>query len=153
MYVSIHRQVCTWGGCANCLTAVTALAQWAHSWLQSWTAPGQIYISPRTTTMILTQLAKLVVSHLPWAGQSAGLWCSSPEQCVDGHSAWLPLVPCESPQAAVFHLLLLVPVIPLSPGNAEKNTNHNRNREDISIDQHMWTPLSAKHQNLSPLSM
>lgn len=72
------------------------------------------------TKVTLTQPMGLVILHLLWVGQSAGLWYSSPEQCGDGHSAWLPPVPCESPPAVVFHLLLLVPVIPLSPENAEK---------------------------------
>ena len=101
---------------------------------------------------MLTPPAELVVLRLPWAGQSAGLWYSSPEQCGDGHSAWLPPVPYEFPPAAVFHLLLLVPVIPLSPGNAEKNIHHNRNRnsDDVSRDQLTWTSLSANHQNPSP---
>lgn len=164
MYVSIYR--CVQGVCAcayiyvhtkskllifklaDCCSS-SCMAN-THSLLHTWTVPGHTFFLPRMTTMILAQLTEFVTLHLPWAGQFAGLWCSSPEQCGDGHSAWLPPVPYESLPAVVFHLLLLVPVIPPSPGNAEKNIHHNRNSEDTSRDQQTWMPPSASHQNLSP---
>ena len=147
IYVHTESKLLTFKLADYCSSSCTGNT---HLLLHSWTVPGHTFFFPRTTTVILTQLTELIVLHLPWAGQSAGLWYSSPEQCGDGHSAWLPPVPYESPPAVVFHLLLLVPVIPLSPGNAEKNIHHNRNSEDISRDQQMWTPPSANHQNLSP---
>lgn len=141
MYLSINRYAHSELVSAF-MSTVWLLSQLLYSEHTPGSKAGYIYLSPRSTTKILTQLAEVVVSHSPWVGQSAGLWCSSPEQCVDGHSAWLPLVPCESPQAAVFHLLLLVPVTPLSPGNAEKTINHNR--EDISIREHLC-PQTTKN--------
>lgn len=139
-YVSIHRYV--EGICACAYFYV-------HTKSKLLTFKLFESFCPRTTSVILTQLVELVVLCLPWAGQSAGPWYSSPERCGDGHSAWLPPVPYESPPAAAFHLRLLVPVIPLSPGNAEKNIHHNRNTKTSAETSGTWTSLSANHQNLS----
>lgn len=132
LYVCMHAEVCMRGAslclhlCAHtsrlvdcssgfCIGTYTHFPKldctWAH--LSSTGRPQRFW-----------QSWECVVLHSPWVGQSAGLWYSSPKQCDDGHSAWLPLVPCESPPAVVFHLLLLVPVILLSPGNAEKSIHH-----------------------------